>query len=103
MTLASIASLRESLRQQSGRIEEKRSSLTKLSREFSLGRNSRLGSRTMEIIVALGEFKEKLDSLDEAIGRTDIDLINEAVHDLKQIQLGVLRVEDTIQTMTLGE
>ena len=57
----------------------------------------------MEIIVALGEFKEKLDSLDEAIGRTDIDLINEAVHDLKQIQLGVLRVEDTIQTMTLGE
>ena len=103
MTLASIASLRESLRQQSGRMEEKRSSLTKLSRDFSLGRSSRLGSRTMEIIVALGEFKKKLDSLDEAIGRTDIELINEAVHDLKQIQVGVLRVEDTIQTMTLGE
>ena len=57
----------------------------------------------MEIIVALGEIKKKLDSLDEAIGRTDIELINEAVYDLKQIQLGVLRVEDTIQTMILGE
>ena len=103
MTLANIASLRESLRQQSERIEGKCSSLDKLFREFSLDRESRLGARTREIILALVEFKKKLDSLDEAIGCTDIELMNEAVHDLKQIQIGVLRVEDAIRTMNSGE
>ena len=103
MTIGNVANLRESLHQQSGRIEEKCSSLDKLFREFRLDRESRLGARTREIILALVEFKKKLDSLDEAIGRTDIELMNEAVHDLKQIQLGVLRVKDAIRTMNSGE
>ena len=96
MTLADIARVRGALGQQSERVEGKRAALGRLFDEFSLTRESTLGSRTREIILALVELEEKLAALDEAIGRTDIDLMNEAVRDLRQIQLAVLRVEGTV-------
>ncbi len=100
MTLTDIARIRDSLKLQSERIEEKLTALKGLSREFRLDTQSRLGSRTNEVALTLVDFRGKLNALDEAISRTDLESMNEAVHDLKQVQLAVLRVEGTIKTMT---
>ena len=100
MTLADIARTRESLKQHSEHIEEKIDALAQLFGDFHLSRGTALGGRTREIILALGEFRTKLNALDEAFGRTDLESMTEAVHDLKQVQLAVLRVEDTLRAMT---
>ena len=49
--------------------------------------------------MGLVEFEKNLAALDEAIGLTDLALITDAVRNLRQTQLAVLRVEDTIRTM----
>ena len=100
MTLADITRVRESVKRQSERIEEKLTALGRLLDEFRLDRESRLGSRTREVVLTLVDFREKLGALDEAISRTDLESMNAAVHDLKQVQLAVLRVEGTIKAMT---
>ena len=100
MRMADIARVREALRRQPDRIREKRTALDELWRKFHLNGASMLGSRTVEIIVALDDFGKKLTVLDDAIGHTDLKLMSEAAHDLKQVQLAVLRVEDAIRTMT---
>ena len=100
MTLANISRLRQSLKDQAEIIDGKRNELDQLFRDFQFDRGSPLGARLREIIGSLGEFEKKLTGLDKAIGQTDLELINEAVSDLKQIQLAVLRVEDTVMTMT---
>ncbi|MCE2404988.1 MAG: hypothetical protein J4F43_07505 [Dehalococcoidia bacterium] len=100
MTLADIARVRDSVRQQSEEIDDKRSALGQLFEEFRLDRDSTLGARMRNLILALVESKKKLDALDDAIGRTDLELMNGAVSDLKQVQLAALRVENTIRTMT---
>ena len=61
---------------------------------------STLGGRTREIVLGLVEFEENLAALDQAIGLTDLDLITQAVSNLQQVQLSVLRVEDAIRTMS---
>ena len=58
-----------------------------------------MGGRTREIVLGLVEFEKNLVALDEAIGLTDLALITNAVGNLRQTQLAVLRVEDTIRTM----
>ena len=100
ITLADIAKVRAKLQVQSEDIDTKRDALVGLMKEFRLDRNSRLGARTREIILALNEFNSKLEALNDAIGRTDIELIKEAVHDLEQVQLAVLRVEGAVREMT---
>ena len=100
MTLADITRIRESVKHQSEHITAKRAALRELFKGFHLDRDSTLGGRTVEIIRALIEFGEKLDALDEAIGRTDLELMNGAVQNLRQVQLAVLRVEDAVRTMT---
>ena len=79
---------------------EKREALGALANEFSLSRESTLGGRTREIVLGLVQFEEHLSALDQAIGLTDLDLITQAVSNLQQIQLSVLRVEDAIRTMS---
>ena len=99
MTLAEIANVRQSLKLQSGLADEKRLDLGQLFKEFHLTRESTLGGRTREIILGLEDFGEKLQALDKAMGRTDVQSMTEAANDLKQVQLAVLRVEDTIWAM----
>ncbi len=103
MTLAEISTLRENIRSYSGIVEEKRESLRALMRSFHLDEESTLGARTGEIATALNEFQKKLGALDEAIGQTNLDSITQAINDLKQIQLAVLRVEDTVRTITRSD
>ena len=100
MTFADISGLRETLKEQPERIKTKREDLGQLFRDFSLDRASTLGTRLREIILALEEFEKKLAALDEAISHTDLDLMHDAVSDLKQIQLAVLRVEDAVRAST---
>ena len=103
MTLASISKVREEIRLMSSTGAEKQEALHTLSRDFQLDRDSGLGYRLSEIIGSLHQFGEKLDALDAAIGSTNLTVISEAVQDLKQIQLAVLRLEDTIRTITRSE
>ena len=100
MTLADIARTRESLKHYSEYIEEKIAALVRLFKGFHLSRDTALGGRTREIILALREFQTKLNALDEAFGSTDLSSMTEAVRDLKQVQLAVLRVEDTLRIIT---
>ena len=100
MTLADITRIREALNLQYTNIAENNKALQQLYKDFRLDKNSTLGARTEEIIRALVHFGKKLEALDEAISQTDLALMNEAVSELKQIQLAVIRVEDTIKAMT---
>ena len=99
MTIADIAGVRELLKKRAQQIEGKREELGKLTQEFQLDRESILGARTREVVLALVEFEEKVDALDQAIGRTDLEAINAATEDLKQMQLAVLRVEGAVSAM----
>ena len=99
MTLADIARIRELLQSQSGLAADKRNALAQLFRDFRLSRGSTLGGRTREIILALQQIERKLGILHEVMGRTDVESMAEAVSDLKQVQIAVLRVEDTIRSM----
>ena len=103
MTLADIATVRENIRLQANAEAEKRNALASLFEEFHLSRDSILGSRIREIILALHDFGRKLLALDAAMGQTDLAVITEAVQNLRQIQLAVLRVEDTIRTMARND
>ena len=58
-----------------------------------------MGARIHEIVLALRDFAAKFNELDTAIGNTDLDSIAAAVHDLRQVQLAVLRVEDAVVEM----
>ena len=103
MTLADIAIVRENIRLRANAEAEKRNALASLFEEFHLSRDSTLGSRIREIILALEDFGRKLLALDAAMGQTDLAVITEAVQNLRQIQLAVLRVEDTIRTMARND
>ena len=100
MTLTDIARVREALRQQSSLISDKETALNELFREFHLSTSSKLGPRVSEIYSSLQEFGKNLDALDEAIGRTDLDLMSGVIHDLKQVQLAMLRLEGDIGITT---
>ena len=103
MSLAQVAQLREAFIGLSNNIDDKSKALDDVYREFHLNRESTLGQRTREIALGLIDFKRKVVELDQAIGNTDLQLIDTAVSELKQIQLAVLRVEDTIRAMASAE
>ena len=94
--LAELRSIRDALKLRFEQVDEKVRALSTLTREFHLNREYSLGARTQEIFLALRDFRAKFNDLDAAIGNTDLDSIAAAVHDLKQIQLAVLRVEDAV-------
>ena len=73
--------------------------MSTLGGEFHLDRERSLGARIQENLLALRDFGAKFKDLDTAIGNTDLDSIATAVHDLKQIQLAVLRVEGAVVEM----
>ena len=97
--LADLRSIRDALKLRFERMDEKMRALSTLSREFHLSSEHSLGARIQEISRALQDFRAKFNDLDTAIGNTDLDSIAAAVHDLKQIQLAVLRVEDAVVEM----
>ncbi len=99
MTLAGIADIRNKIRAKLNESSELQDRLRLFIREFHLSQPGPLGLRVGEISEALGEFEKSLKTLDDAIGRTDLALIPQAVESLKQIQLAVLRLDDVVKTM----
>lgn len=99
-TLSDVVQIRESFGQISNEINKKRELFNALTGEFHIVSESPLGMRMRELIQALVAFNSKVSELDTAIANTDLDRISEAVSDLKQIQISVLRVEDTIRAVT---
>ena len=102
MTLAEVHQVRQALAHLPGRTDEKRDLLGKLFNEFHLNRETALGQRIRELILALADFKAKVSELDTAIGSTDLALIDQAMKELQQIQISVLRIEDAIRTVSDG-
>ena len=80
-------------------IEEKRNALGQLFGEFYLDRESPLGASVREVVLLLEGLETSIRAVDEAIGQTDLEAIENAVIGLEQSQLSVLQVEETIRKM----
>ncbi len=96
MPFSEVSNLRASFKSMVESVGQKRDALAELFEEFHLQRQWPLGTRVREIILALVEFESKFSEFDQAIADTDLPSISQAIHDLKQTQLAVLRVEDTL-------
>ena len=97
MTLQEAAQLRKDLENFQAAVTDKINGISELSREFMLQRESTLGAQCGEVIVFLRELVAKIESLDEAISQTDTELVSQAVNDLEQSQLAIIRLENTIK------
>ena len=100
MTLADLVSARNELHQIQPIINRKSDALNTLFKEFHLDREIALGSQCYQTMKLLGQLGSKIQSADSAIGDTDLEQIAQAVHDLEQIRLAILRIENTIKEMT---
>lgn len=76
-----------------------REELGKLTKESRLDRESRLGATTRRVLLALVEFKRKVDALNEVTGRTDLEAINAADEELQEMRRAVLQVEGVVSAM----
>ncbi len=103
MPLSELSRLRASLAEESQAVEQKREALAAIGNEFSLSRESTLGCRMREVILLLVKFGEMLSAMGEAIGSTDIKAIKEAVGQLEDVQVAVLRVQDTVRAAASSE
>lgn len=97
MTLADMTRIRASIGQQPSRIKAKQDVLGQIIVDFHIDRSSILRERVRDIARTLDDFGQQLDSLDEAIGNTDLERMHRAIKDLKGIQLALLRVEDAVR------
>ena len=103
MTLQEAAQLRKNLEDFQAAVTDKINGISQLSSEFMLERESTLGAQCGEVIVFLRELVAKIESLDEAISQTDTKLISQAVNDLEQSQLAIIRLENTIKMIANPE
>ena len=98
MSLADAAVVRVELTQLQPAIEERIAGVTGLLREFHLRRReSALGSHCNDIVALMRDLSSNLQAMDDAIGGTDLEAIDEAVKNLRQLQLAVLQVEETVR------
>ena len=100
MTLADLVAARNELRNIQPIINQKSESLNTLFSEFHLDREIALGFQCYQVMTHLRQLGSKIKFVDDAIGDTDLDQIAQAVHDLEQIRLAILRIQNTIREMT---
>lgn len=103
MTMSEAASLRRNLEEFKSVIQGKLRDLDKLFRDFGIHKGSTLGTRFGEIMQFLRDLHKKLGALDEAISQTDTDMISQAANELEQLQLAIIRLENTIKGMISPE
>ena len=99
MTMQDAAELRNGLKRFLEEIGEKINGVGDIMRQFLLNNNTRPGSYFSDVVVFLNGLSEKISSLDEAISQTDLDLINQAKHELEQSQLAIMRLENAIKAI----
>ncbi len=97
MSLVDASRVRQDLEQlRQTIIEEKLAAVRRLIDEFHLQNSGSLGTSCNEIVLLMRDLGPKLQAVDDAIGGTNLDAIETAVNDLRQLQLSVLQVEETI-------
>ncbi len=99
MSLVEAARVRQELGQLQPTIEEKTAAIDTLFREFHLRKDSPLEAHCNQIALLVSDLDSKLQAVDDAIGGTNLDAIAAAVNDLRQLQMSVLRVEETVRKM----
>ena len=97
MTLADMTRIRESIGQQPARITAKQDALGQIVVDFHISRSTMLSVRVRHIARTLDDFGQQLDSLDKAIGESDLTRMHRAIEVLKGIQLALLREEDAVR------
>ena len=97
MTMQQAAQLRKNLENFQTVATEKIEGMDCLYKEFMLNNDTRLGGQCNEVLEFLRGLTEKIRSLDRAIGETDLESIDQAVNDLEQSQLAIIRLENTIK------
>ena len=103
MTLADMTRIRESIGRQPARITAKQDAIGQIIADFHISRSSMLRERVRDIARTLDDFGRQLGSLDEAIGKTDLERMHQAIEDLKRIELALLRVEDVVRDKGLED
>ena len=99
MTMQDVAQLRRRLEEYQEIVSVKVRGIDGLFREFMLHKGTTLGAQCIEVIQFLRSLTSKMHSLDEAISQTDLELISQAVNDLEQSQLAIVRMETTIKAI----
>lgn len=99
MTLLEAAQLRKDLEEFQSIVSDKINGICQLFHEFMFHNESTLGSQCSEVIRFLRELIQKMKSLDEAIGQTDAESMEQAINDLEQSQLAIIRLENTIKEL----
>lgn len=101
-SLADVTRARTALREKPEEITQIQLALKEIETDFSLQRDSVLGERMGGLRNSLERFRERLGSLDEAIGKTDLEAIGKTKDDVRRVQLAVLRVEDGVKRVLTG-
>ena len=97
MTIQEAADLRVKLQGFQEAVAQKVQSIGDILREFMLDKNTRPGTHFQELAEFLHGLSAKIVTLDEAFGQTDLELINQAINELEQSQLAVMRLENAIK------
>ncbi len=101
-SFAEISEARATLREKPEAITGIQVAVKEIENDFSLSRDSVLGDRMGELRNTLEGFRGRLGSLDEAIGNTDLEAIQQTREDIRGVQLAVLRVEDAVRSVLAG-
>ena len=99
MTLADLSSARTRLRNIPESIRGVTEKVGEIHRDFHLDRRHSPGKECREIILLFQQVSEKINAVDNAIGAIDLDAIAQIIHDLEQIQLAIIRLEDAVKDM----
>ena len=99
MTLADLASARTRLKAIPESIQGKTEQVNELYRDFHLDGNVPPGRECGEIVTFFNQVVGKINEVDNAISAIDLDSVAQIIHDLEQIQLAIIRLEDAVKDM----
>ena len=97
MTMQDAANLRDALRGFRETVDQKVEAIGCIFEEFLLQDSLRPGAQLADVTKFLDGLSSKINFLDEAIGKTDFALMDQAVNGLEQSQLAVMRLENAIK------
>ncbi len=97
MTMQEAANLRAELREFRETVAQKVKAIGNILAAFMLNKETRPGSHFWELAAFLHGLSAKIKALDEAFSQTDFELIDQAVNELEQSKLAVMRLENAIK------
>ena len=97
MTMQEASNLRSELQGFRETVAQKIEAIGNTMNEFMLDRRFKPGTHFNELAVFLHGLSEKIQALDEAFSQTDFELIDQAINELEQSKLAVMRLENAIK------